>query len=499
MSNNTIGIPDPDGNIIEINNENNNKFIYEEHKIDLTLHKEFVKSYIYNNYANLTKKEIFNKENNYIYLKMFCRQYFLNNPDKARDDALTELSKRFETNYTDEINLLSDMLYLGKQYIYDNPEKVKNYIFKLEDIEDNEHNKICKAFPYISKNNKTKNIWLIITNNMKKNIANYKINDNSDKNAISQYFCDITFKCVPKSKFNYKLFILLGYDILLNKSALCCFALIMDMQAETFAFLFNKLKLLYDFNPRILTCDFDFSLRKGLKRIYPDIKFYGCYYHFIRSIRKNLLKYYIKKDNDFKEFYDCFANFRIIPFIINNQNKIEDFLKLIRNKYKENTDNWHNLKDFFIYFETTWIKKININDWNLYLLAKAGVEQNKLDKIFFTNNIVESANSRLNINIKKNKNNTVNNFSKEINKLINLYFTSKNYIPPVFSKTKAIVKYIFETNFNEKTNLINNEDLKYIYIDYKNNIDKNNTDYVILTYYNIFLFLDRGDFTLKKI
>ena len=45
------------------------------------------------------------------------------------------------------------------------------------------------------------------------------------------------------------------------------------------------------------------------------------------------------------------------------------------------------------------------------------MEQNKLDKIFFTNNIVESANSRLNINIKKNKNNTVNNFSKEINKL----------------------------------------------------------------------------------
>ena len=61
----------------------------------------------------------------------------------------------------------------------------------------------------------------------------------------------------------------------------------------------------------------------------------------------------------------------------------------------------HNLKDSFIYLETTWLKKININDWNLYLLAKAGVEQNKLDKIIFTNNMVELANSRLNINIKK--------------------------------------------------------------------------------------------------
>ena len=52
---------------------------------------------------------------------MNYRQYFLNNPDKAYEDALTELAKRFEINYTEEINLLSDMLYLGKQYIYDDP------------------------------------------------------------------------------------------------------------------------------------------------------------------------------------------------------------------------------------------------------------------------------------------------------------------------------------------------------------------------------------------
>ena len=176
---------------------------------------------MYINFANLTKKEIFKKEYYYIYLKVFCRQYFLNYPDKPHDDALTELAKRFETNYNEEINLLSDMLYIGKQYIYDNPEKVENYIFKLHDIEDNEHNKICNVYPYITKNNKTKNIWIIITNNMKKNIENYKINENEEKNEISQYFCDITFKCVPKSKFKYKLFILLGYDVLLNKSFMC--------------------------------------------------------------------------------------------------------------------------------------------------------------------------------------------------------------------------------------------------------------------------------------
>ena len=33
---------------------------------------------------------------------------------------------------------------------------------------------------------------------MKKNISNYEINN---KLAISQYFMDITYNCVPKSKF----------------------------------------------------------------------------------------------------------------------------------------------------------------------------------------------------------------------------------------------------------------------------------------------------------
>lgn len=403
---------------------------------------------------------------------MFCRQYYLNNPDKSHDDALTELAKKFNTNYEEEILKLSEELYYGKQYIYDNPELIKGYCFKLQDIEDNQHNKICKPYAYILKNNKIKNIWLIITNEMKKNISNYKINENSDKLAITQYFCDITFKCVPKSKYKYKLFILIGFDIILNKSVLCCLALIMDMQAETFAFLFQKLKELYSFKPNIITCDFDFSLRKGIKTVYPNIKFFGCYYHFIRAIRKKLLSNYIAKENDYTEFYDLFANLRIIPFIINNQKIIDEFLKSLKNKYKDNKDYWPDINKFFEYFETTWEKKLNINDWNLYPLAKKATELKIIDKIFFTNNIVESANSRLNQNIKKNTNNTVNIFSKEINKLINLFYTSGKYNPPLFTKTKAIINFIFTENFNDNIKLINNEELKNIFINYKNNIDK---------------------------
>lgn len=53
------------------------------------------------------------------------------------------------------------------------------------------------------------------------------------------------------------------------------------------------------------------------------------------------------------------------------------------------------------------MKKIQISKWHLYNIAKTAILNNNLDKIFFTNNIMESANSRLNINIIKNRNNTI--------------------------------------------------------------------------------------------
>ena len=114
-------------------------------------------------------------------------------------------------------------------------------------------------------------------------------------------------------------------------------------------------------------------------------------------------------------------------------------------------------KKFFQYFETQWIKKVDISEWNLYELALNALNTNTLDKIFFTNNIVESCNSRLNSVLIKNKNNTVNNFNKTINKIINLYFANDTYNPRVFSKKKAISYYFIKVNnISEDIKLINN-------------------------------------------
>ena len=60
---------------------------------------------------------------------------------------------------------------------------------------------------------------------MKQFLSNYKINSNSEKKAISEYFIDITYKCKPKSIYKYKLVVILGYDICIIKICYLLFCL----------------------------------------------------------------------------------------------------------------------------------------------------------------------------------------------------------------------------------------------------------------------------------
>jgi len=185
-------------------------------------------------------------------------------------------------------------------------------------------------------------------------------------------------------------------------------------------------------------------------------------------------------NKNIETFYNLLANFRIIPFIENKDDNIKNFIKIIKDKFKDEKC-FKNLEKFFNYFNNTWLKKYNIEDWNIYNITLEAYKNNFIDKLFFTNNIVESCKSRLNSDIKKNKTNTVYQFSIEINKIINLYFTSNKYIPPIFTKVKAISKYfIIDNKFSENIHLIDNSMLKNIFKNYKlSNIPNNNIKDII--------------------
>ena len=161
-----------------------------------------------------------------------------------------------------------------------------------------------------------------------------------------------------------------------------------------------------------------------------------------------------------------------MPFIANENDNIKKFLDLIQEKYSK-LESLKNYKKFKNYFKLQWIKKISIDEWNIYNISKLCYENNTLDKIFFANNIVESCNSRLNKHIINNQKNTVNKFNKQINKIINLYFTSGKYRPPIFSKVKAIISFIIKNKFNENIKLINYLELRNWFKSYRNDLFTN--------------------------
>ena len=82
---------------------------------------------------------------------------------------------------------------------------------------------------------------------------------------------------------------------------------------------------------------------------------------------------------------------------------------------------------------------------------------------------MESINSRLNYNLIKNKNNNVNQFNMKLNEIINQYSSDNKYVPPIFSKTKAIANFIYNNNKNfiENIHLITHKELKEIFKGYK--------------------------------
>ena len=79
----------------------------------------------------------------------------------------------------------------------------------------------------------------------------------------------------------------------------------------------------------------------------------------------------------------------------------------------------------------------------------------------------------MNKHIINNQNNTVNKFKKQINKIINLYFTSGKFRPPIFSKVKAIISFIIKNKFNENIKLINYLELRNWFKSYRNDLFTN--------------------------
>lgn len=132
---------------------------------------------------------------------------------------------------------------------------------------------------------------------------------------------------------------------------------------------------------------------------------------------------------------------KILLFI--PQKDIRNYFELIRKKYYEF------FPKFIKYFYKIFIIDFPLNKfyWNYYYYANLCFHEN--DILFFTNNIVESANRSINsFYICSIKNFSL--FEKSTYDIIDLYeHKHKRYNQPKFSVTKAINYYVKNTNINK--------------------------------------------------
>ena len=128
----------------------------------------------------------------------------------------------------------------------------------------------------------------------------------------------------------------------------------------------------YNFITNILTCDFESSLRKKAKIIYPEVLIFPCYYHFIKSIKKNLLLYYNYNKKQLKNsiiYMQIIGHYLLLE--MKNDN-IKAYFKFIKDEYGK-SDNWKNAKIFFDYFK---LKKMSIQEWIIYNVTKISYDNN---------------------------------------------------------------------------------------------------------------------------
>ena len=229
-----------------------------------------------------------------------------------------------------------------------------------------------------------------------------------------EFFIDVTFKIIPRKYRPYKLMTMATLDYKKNKTYLICFVLLKFLDQISYCKIFQYLHENFDFNPCIIHTDFENSLAIAIR----ESKFFNneiihvrCFFHFIKAIREKLHKLglYNKKLN--KETFTIIKNIELICFLdIDKVDKFKSFIiETINTKPK--------YKKFINYLNNYWFKKNNrIYNYSEFF-SKYKNDNLALNKIYLTNNIVESIHGKLNYYLPKH----IANNQNFINSLNNIF------------------------------------------------------------------------------
>ena len=153
-----------------------------------------------------------------------------------------------------------------------------------------------------------------------------------------------------------------------------------------------------------------------------------CLFHFVKSLMDKLKKYGLVKKNNIKEIYTIVKNIELICFI--DIDRINDYKKFLLNYLSK----YNKYNKFINYLKNYWFKKSD-EEYNYSVFIKKYINnENKLDKLYLTNNIIEQIHSRINSYMPKH---SINNFDF-INIMKNIFINDS-------INNKDIIRYDYKT------------------------------------------------------
>ena len=192
-------------------------------------------------------------------------------------------------------------------------------------------------------------------------------------------FIDATFRVVP-APFTQCLIVMV-FDAGTQSFIPCVYCLMTGRNEYLYCIILHELIVLmeYSWMPTTITVDFEKGLIAAVTHEFPQSNILGCYFHFKQSIRRKLLKSKIS-ESSISIILSKIEILTVIPI-----KEITLGLKYIKSCLNNVSDAEHK---FFIYFESTWLKRFKPEIWNLECHKQCEIAGR-------TNNSLERYNRRL--------------------------------------------------------------------------------------------------------
>ena len=200
------------------------------------------------------------------------------------------------------------------------------------------------------------------------------------------------------------------------------------------------------FDPLIIHTDYEVSLALAIK----ESKFFSnkvlhirCLFHLIKAIRDKCKRLGLCNKKLSKEMYAVIKNIEIICFI--QKDKIKEYQKFLINNLKKNIK----YTKLVTYLKNYWFKK-SVEEYNFSeFINKYKTDKDKLNKLYITNNIVESIHGKLNYFLPKKITNQ-NSFIKSIKNIFINDFINNSSIIRYDYKIRGMILLIEKENINNE-------------------------------------------------